>query len=51
MNSPQGLDAVLSREDSIRGIFRNLQSRNVMMKSAILRLMAGLSLISREGHQ
>src|SRR4051812_231972 len=51
LNSPTGLEAVLSKTNSIHGIFHNLTSKNSVMKTQLLRLMAALALGSRAGYE
>jgi hypothetical protein len=51
MNSNTGLDAVLNKEGSIRGIFVNLYSKNSVMKTQLLKLLAALTLCSKQGYK
>ena len=51
MNHAVGLNIVLSRSDSIKNIFFNIDSNNHSMKAQLLELLAALSVYSDDGYK
>ena len=51
MNHSSGLNLVLTKDDSIKNIYFNIDSNNVAMKTQLFELLAALSMFSKEGHK
>jgi hypothetical protein len=51
MNHSVGLNTVLTKRDSLKGILLNIDSKNPAMKAQIIELLAAISVFSKEGHE
>ena len=51
MNHSVGLNTVLSKRDSLKGILLNIDSKNPAMKAQLVELLAAIAVFSQDGHE